>query len=97
MSRDRRNFLNQRDKEPASLNGRSIRVLLSIKIVRGGTWVTPEGDEPEEYFCLEMQTTYEGNGFGGTRSARKLYDLDGSGVNSRDETATDPGDFSAGS
>jgi len=28
----------------------------------------PEGDEPEEYFCLEMQTTYEGNGFGGTRN-----------------------------
>jgi hypothetical protein len=25
-------------------------------------------NEPEEYFCLEMQTTYEGNGFAGTRN-----------------------------
>jgi len=41
--------------------------IASIKIVRGRTWVAPEGDEAEEYFCLEMQTTYEGNGFGRTR------------------------------
>ena len=34
---------------------------------------------------------------GGLASARKLYDLEGSGVNSRDDTATDPADFSAGS
>jgi hypothetical protein len=28
-------------------------------------------NEPEEYFCLEMQTTYEGNGFRGTRKPQE--------------------------